>query len=140
MSVTPFNVLLVEDDVNDVLLLRRAFHRAHLTSLLKVASDAEQAIAYLQHKPPFENMSENPTPSLLLLDLNLPGTSGLDLLEWLRKQPEPLKELPVIILTSSRDTEDIDRAYELGATSYMAKPSGDFDDLAEMVKEFNPAR
>ena len=85
-------------------------------------------------------MSENPTPALLLLDLNLPGTSGLDLLEWLRKQPEPLKELPVIILTSSRDTEDIDRAYELGATSYMAKPSGDFDGLAEMVKEFNPAR
>lgn len=139
MSVTPFIVLLVEDEANDVLLLRRAFHRARLTSLLQVVSDAEQAMAYLKHEPPFENLNENPEPSLLLLDLNLPGTSGLQLLEWLRAQPAPLKDLPVIILTSSRDTDDIDRAYELGATSYMAKPSGDFDGLAEMVKELNPS-
>jgi CheY-like chemotaxis protein len=138
MSATPFNVLLVEDDANDALLLRRAFHRARLASLLRVVSDAEQAMAYLEQKPPFDKLDENPTPSLLLLDLNLPGTSGLQLLEWLRTQPAPLKDLPVIILTSSRDTDDIDRAYELGATSYMAKPSGDFDDLAEMVKEFTP--
>ena len=138
MSVAPFNVLLVEDEANDALLLQRAFHRAHLTSLLRVVSDAEQAMAYLERKAPFNNVEEHPLPSLLLLDLNLPGTSGLEMLEWLRKQPAPLKELPVIILTSSRDTEDIDRAYALGATSYMAKPNGDFDGLAEMVKEFSP--
>lgn len=139
MNAIPFNVLLVEDDSNDALLLRRAFHRARLTSLLQVVSNADEAMAYLEHKPPFNNNAdENPIPSLLLLDLNLPGTSGLELLEWLRKQPAPLKDLPVIILTSSRDTDDIDRAYALGANSYMAKPNGDFDGLAEMVKEFNP--
>jgi CheY-like chemotaxis protein len=137
MSATPFNVLLVEDDENDALLLRRAFHRAHLTSLLNVVSDAEQAKAFLEGKAPFNKPDEYPAPSLLLLDLNLPGTSGLQLLEWLRKQPAPLKDLPVIILTSSRDTDDIDQAYALGANSYMAKPSGNFDGLVEMVKEFN---
>ena len=138
MSTNSFNVLLIEDDSNDALLLQRAFHRARLTSLLQVVSDAEKAMSYLQHKPPFHNADEHPAPSLVLLDLNLPGTPGLDFLEWLRKQPAPLKDLPVIILTSSRDTDDIDRAYALGANSYMAKPNGNFDDLAEMVKEFSP--
>ncbi len=128
MSVSPFIVLLVEDDTNDALLLQRAFHRAKLTSLLRVVSDAEQAMAYLE--------GEEAVPSLLLLDLNLPRTSGLELLDWLRQRPAPLKDLPVIVLTSSRDTEDIDKAYDLGANSYMAKPNGNFDGLAEMVKEF----
>ncbi|MEO5804593.1 MAG: response regulator [Verrucomicrobiota bacterium] len=137
MNLSPFIVLLVEDDANDALLLRRAFHRAKLTSLLHVVSDAEEAMAYLEQTPPFNESDEYPAPSLLLLDLNLPRTSGLDLLRWLRKKPAPLKELPVIILTSSRDTEDIDQAYALGANSYMAKPNGNFDGLAEMVKEFD---
>jgi len=137
MNVTPFTVLLVEDDSNDALLLRRAFHRAKLTSLLQVVSDAEKAMAYLEQKPPFDKSDESPSPSLLLLDLNLPRTSGLELLEWLRKKSPPLRDLPVIILTSSRDTEDIDQAYALGANSYMAKPNGNFEGLAEMVKEFD---
>jgi CheY-like chemotaxis protein len=140
MNMTPFTVLLVEDDVNDALLLQRAFHRAKLTSLLRVVSDAEQAMAYLEQRAPFNISAQNPTPSLLLLDLNLPRTSGLDLLEWLRKKSAPLKDLPVIILTSSRDTDDIDKAYALGADSYMAKPNGNFDELAEMVKDFDRPR
>ncbi len=137
MSVTPFTVLLVEDDKNDALLLERAFHRAKLTSLLRVVTDAEQAMAYLERKPPFKDPIEHPLPSLILLDLNLPRTSGLQLLEWLRNQGGLLKDLPVIVLTSSRDTDDIDQAYRLGANSYMAKPNGNFDGLAQMVKEFD---
>ena len=132
MSTFPLTVLLVEDDANDALLLQRAFHRAKLTSLLRVVTDAEQAMAYLEN-------DGNPTPSLLLLDLNLPRVSGLELLEWLRKKEDPLKDLPVIVLTSSRDTEDIDQAYALGANSYMAKPNGNFDGLAQMVKELDQA-
>lgn len=131
MSDSPFIVLLVEDDTNDALLLQRAFHRAKLTSLLRVVPDAEQAMAYLE--------GAEAVPALLLLDLNLPRTSGLELLEWLRQKPAPLKDLPVIVLTSSRDTDDIDKAYDLGANSYMAKPNGNFDGLAEMVKEFTPS-
>jgi CheY-like chemotaxis protein len=137
MNTPPLTVLLVEDDSNDALLLQRAFHRAKLTSLLRVVSDAESAMKYLERKPPFNEATENPTPSLLLLDLNLPRTSGLALLEWLRKKSPPLRDLPVIILTSSRDTNDIDKAYALGANSYMAKPSGNFDGLAEIVKNLN---
>ncbi|MEO6184219.1 MAG: response regulator [Verrucomicrobiota bacterium] len=137
MNTSPFTVLLIEDDLNDALLLQRAFYRAKLTSLLRVLTDAEQAMAYLQRVPDLDGGEGNPMPSLVLLDLNLPGTSGLQMLEWLRKQPGELKNLPVIVLTSSRDTNDIDQAYALGANSYMAKPSGNFDGLAQMVKSFD---
>ncbi len=133
MSTAPFTVLLVEDEANDALLLQRAFHRANLTSLLRVVTDGEQAMTYLESA--VEKSQD--IPSLLLLDLNLPRTSGLELLEWLRQKPAPLKDLPVIVLTSSRDTDDIDKAYALGANSYMAKPNGNFDGLAQMVKEFD---
>jgi CheY-like chemotaxis protein len=133
MTASPFTVLLIEDEVNDALLLQRAFHRSNLTSLLRVVTDAEQGMEYLNNCC----AGENAMPSLILLDLNLPRTSGLKLLEWLRKQEAPLKDLPVIVLTSSRDTDDIDQAYVLGANSYMAKPSGNFDELAQMVKEFD---
>ncbi|MEO7298602.1 MAG: response regulator [Verrucomicrobiota bacterium] len=133
MSTTPFTVLLVEDEANDALLLQRAFHRANLTSLLRVVTDGEQAMIFLESV--VEKSQE--IPSLVLLDLNLPRTSGLEVLEWLRQKPAPLKDLPVIVLTSSRDTDDIDKAYALGANSYMAKPSGNFDGLAQMVKEFD---
>lgn len=133
MSTAPFTVLLVEDEANDALLLQRAFHRANLTSLLRVVTDGEQAMIFLESV--VEKSQE--IPSLVLLDLNLPRTSGLEVLEWLRQKPAPLKDLPVIVLTSSRDTDDIDKAYSLGANSYMAKPSGNFDGLAQMVKEFD---
>jgi len=133
MSTAPFTVLLVEDEANDALLLQRAFHRANLTSLLSVVTDGEQAMTYLESA--VEKSQE--IPSLLLLDLNLPRTSGLEVLEWLRQKPAPLIDLSVIVLTSSRDTDDIDKAYALGANSYMAKPNGNIDGLAQMVKEFD---
>ncbi len=137
MNTAPLTVLLIEDDLNDALLLQRSFYRAKLTSLLRVVTDAEQAMTYLQQVPNLDGDECNPMPSLILLDLNLPGTSGLQMLEWLRQQPGDLKRLPVIILTSSRETNDIDQAYALGANSYIAKPNGNFDDLAQMVKSFD---
>ncbi|MEO6034178.1 MAG: response regulator [Verrucomicrobiota bacterium] len=127
MNPPPFTVLLVEDDDNDTLLLHRAFHRANLTSLLRVGRDAEAAMSYLG--------GEAYPPSLLLLDLNLPRTSGLELLQWFRGQSAPLKDLPVIVLTSSRDEEDIKHAYSLGAESYLAKPRGNFKGLLRLLEE-----
>jgi CheY-like chemotaxis protein len=135
MNGSNFHVLLVEDDSNDALLLQRAFRRAGLMTLLHIVRNGEEAMAYLKNEGDFQDEQKHPTPSLILLDLKLPGKSGLDVLQWMRKEgPEELRQLPVIILTSSRQTDDIDRAYDLGAHSYMAKPEGNFDGLAEMVQ------
>jgi len=138
MNPPVYMILLVEDDSNDALLLQRAFRRASISENLRVVSDGDQALAYLSAKPPFEDRHQNPFPSLVLLDLKLPGKSGLEVLAWIRNQDNELKELPVIVLTSSRQKQDIDQAYALGAHSYMAKPEGNFDELAEMVKAINP--
>lgn len=134
MNVPNQTILLVEDDSNDVLLLQRAFRRAGLTHALQVVSDGDQAVAYLGGDGQFADRTKHPLPALILLDLKLPRRSGLEVLEWLRNQPPEIKSLPVIVLTSSRLSEDVDRAYGLGANSYMAKPSGNYDGLAEMVK------
>ena len=134
MNEPQYTILLVEDDDNDVLLLQRAFRKAGLTHALQTVSDGEQAIAYLSGQPPFNDRAKYPFPMLMLTDLKMPRKTGLEVLAWLRQQPSELKNLPVIVLTSSRLTDDVDQAYDLGATSYMAKPSGDFDGLAQMVK------
>jgi len=135
MNIAPQQtVLVVEDDSNDVLLLQRAFRKGGLTHVLQVVHDGEEAISYLIGEGPYDDRSKYPLPALMLLDLKMPRKSGLEVLDWLRQQTNELKKLPVIVLTSSRLTEDVDRAYGLGANSYMAKPSGNYEGLAEMVK------
>jgi DNA-binding response OmpR family regulator len=94
--------------------------------------DGDAALNYLAGRPPYDDRTRYPIPSLVLLDLKLPRRSGLEILQWMREQ-EDLKSIPVIILTSSQQSLDIDRAYELGANSYLVKPVG-FDGLLEMVK------
>ena len=128
-------ILLIEDDSNDTLLLQRAFRRAGLTHTLRVVTDGDEAVSYMKGEEQFSNREVYPMPSLILLDLKLPRRSGLEVLAWLRKEaPLGVRNLPVIVLTSSRLSEDVDHAYALGANSYMAKPSGNYDGLVEMVK------
>jgi CheY-like chemotaxis protein len=122
-------VLLVEDDTNDVLLVRRAFRKAGLTARIEVASDGEAAVEYLGRA------QTHGAPGLLLLDLKLPRRPGLEVLGWLRDQPG-LRRLPVVVLTSSRENADVNRAYDLGANSFLVKPVG-FAELLEMVKTLN---
>lgn len=132
MKVTDFTLLLVEDDPNDILLIQRALAKGNLVNPMRIVRDGEEAIAYLNGQGDFSRRDRFPLPSLILLDLKLPRKSGLEVLEWLRNQPE-LRRIPVIVLTSSRESADISRAYELGANSYLVKPV-DFDGLLEMVK------
>ena len=126
MTSTGPLVLLVEDDTNDVLLVRRAFRRAGLDARIEVAPDGEAAVAFLTRA------LTATAPGLVLLDLKLPRLPGLDVLGWLRRQPG-LRRLPVVVLTSSRERSDVDRAYDLGANSFLVKPVG-FAELLEMVK------
>src|SRR6266403_440716 len=127
-------ILLAEDDSNDVLLIQRAFQKAGLRNILKVARDGEQAINYLSGKGIYSNREQYPLPFLLLLDLKMPGTDGFEVLEWLRSEPE-LKRLLVVVLTSSNLQADVDHAYELGANSYLVKPVS-FDEMLHLVQRF----
>jgi CheY-like chemotaxis protein len=128
--MTDFTILVVEDDADQVVLLKRAFARANLVNPLKVARDGEEAVSYLSKV--LEDGSRGQLPSLVLLDLNLPRRSGSEVLGWIRSEPR-LSALPVIVLTSSSDPVDVERAYRLGANSYVVKPVG-FDGLLEIVK------
>ena len=128
-------IQLAEDDPNDVLLIQRAFQRTHVANPLQVVRDGEEALAYLSGQGPFADRERHPLPVLLLMDLKMPRKSGLEVLEWVRQQPG-LKRLPITVLTSSNQSPDINRAYELGANSYLVKPAG-FDSLLELVKNLD---
>jgi CheY-like chemotaxis protein len=128
-------ILHVEDDANDVLLLERAFRRAQVSGTLKAVNDGDVALAYLRGEDTFAQRSEYPLPALVLLDLKLPRKSGLEVLAWIREQPS-LRRVPVVILSSSKQTADINRAYELGANSYLVKPVG-FDALVELARSLH---
>src|ERR1041384_6191625 len=127
-------ILLAEDDPNDVLLLQRAFQKAGLRDSLKVVRDGEQAIEYFSGKGAYSNRERFPRPFLLLLDLKMPGTDGFEVLRWVRAEPD-LKRLLVVVLTSSNLQADVDRAYELGANSYLVKPV-EFDQMVNMIQRF----
>jgi CheY-like chemotaxis protein len=117
-----------------VLLIQRAFQKAGLHNLLKIVADGDQAISYLSGKGPYGNRERFPLPFLLLLDLKMPGTDGFEVLQWVRSEPE-LKRLLVVVLTSSNLQADVDRAYELGANSYLVKPVS-FDEMVHLIQRF----
>jgi CheY-like chemotaxis protein len=125
-------ILIVEDNPDDVLLLERAFRKANLVNPLRVVGDGQAAIDYLAGAPPYGDRAAYPMPALVLLDLKLPKRSGHEVLDWIRAQPG-LRRLPVAMLTSSREAPDVNRAYDLGVNSYLAKPV-DFDALLSMVR------
>ena len=127
-------ILLAEDDPNDVLLLERAFEKAGFHKVLKIVRDGDQAIKYLSGQGIYADRQKYPSPFLLLLDLKMPGTDGFEVLQWLRREPD-LKRLLVVVLTSSNLQADVDRAYDLGANSYLVKPVG-FEEMANLIRRF----
>lgn len=124
-------ILLVEDDPNDVLLMERAFEKARLANPLQVVRDGEEAIDYLSGRGEYSDRDRYPIPLLLLLDLKMPKKSGFEVLDWIRDQPE-LRELSVVVLTSSKEAPDVAKSYRLGANSYLVKPA-QLNDLVQMM-------
>lgn len=112
-------LLYVEDEENDVLFMRRALIRAGIRVNFQTAADGDQAIAYLAGEDPHTGRA---VPDLVLLDLNLPARSGFEVLHWLRHQPG-LRNIPVVVLSSSGRGEDRERARLLGANDYLIKPN-----------------
>jgi CheY-like chemotaxis protein len=125
-------VLVVDDSENDALLMRTVFERAGFVEPLRVARDGEEAITYLRGDGVYGDRKQFPLPTVMLLDLNMPRKNGFEVLEWIRQQPA-LKRLRVYILSASSRAEDIQRAYDLGANSYLVKP-GNLDGLMHLAK------
>jgi CheY-like chemotaxis protein len=120
-------VLFVEDSTADVDLVLAALRRWHFANPVKVVRDGEQAMEYLSGTGGYADRTAYPFPALVLLDLKLPHMSGLDLLKWIRAQPE-IGKLPVVVLTGSRNLDDFKQAYHFGANACTAKTL----DLAEL--------
>jgi DNA-binding response OmpR family regulator len=128
-------ILQVEDEANEVFLLQRAFAQAGIANPVQVASDGQMAIDYLSGSGRFADRGKFPMPGLMLLDLKLPRRSGREVLEWIRSQPG-LNKLVVIVFTSAQYVGDVSLAYELGAKSFIIKPT-DFSqylDIARLLK------
>lgn len=109
-------ILLVEDNPMDLDLTLRAFGKRHFSNEIIVARDGEEALAWLPRWAAGETM-----PAVVLLDINLPRASGLEVLKAFREHPQA-RHLPVVVLTSSRDDRDLQAAYDLGVNSYIEKP------------------
>jgi CheY-like chemotaxis protein len=122
----------VDDSENDVTLMNVAFRRARLNNPLQVVHNGEEAIAYLAGQRQYTDRKKFPLPAVMLLDLNMPMKDGFEVLDWLRKQ-SGLKRFSIIVLTASLRPEDVERAFELGAHSYLVKPAA-LDDLVTMIQ------
>jgi CheY-like chemotaxis protein len=126
-------ILLVDDSENDLKLMEVAFQKAGFGSPLQMVHDGEEAIAYLKGEGPFADRNKFPLPGVILLDLNMPMKNGFDVLDWLRSQRQAFKRISTIILTASMRAEDVERAFDLGANSYLVKPST-LEDLIAMIR------
>jgi CheY-like chemotaxis protein len=125
-------VLLVEDDPGDVLMTREAFEDNKVANALHVVSDGAEALAFLRKEGEY---ADAPTPDLVLLDLNLPRVDGREVLAAVKADDE-LRQIPIVVLTTSESEEDVLRSYELHANAYVTKPV-DFDRFIEVVRKID---
>lgn len=132
MNDSNYTILLVEDEENDATLVKMAFKKSNILNPVQWAQDGLEAIAYLNGDGVYADRVRYPFPEVLILDLKMPRMSGFELLSWIREHPD-YRVIPSIIMTSSRQDPDIQKAYNLGANTYMIKPSS-FEELAKMVK------
>jgi CheY-like chemotaxis protein len=128
----PADVLLVEDDAGDVLMTREAFEFYKIRNTLHVVTDGERALQFVRQVGPFIGA---PRPGLILLDINLPRLSGLEVLAELKQDPD-LFVIPVVMLTTSRAEEDILRSYKLHANAYVTKPV-DFEHFIAAIQQID---
>jgi CheY-like chemotaxis protein len=129
------HLLLVEDNRMDVELTLDAFHEAKLVNTVQVAANGQEALDYLFGRGPFADRKLFPLPSLILLDLKLPGIDGFEVLRQVKSTPI-LKRVPVVILTSSKEEGDRALSYDQGANSYLVKPVS-FDGFLSVVRQID---
>jgi two-component system, chemotaxis family, response regulator Rcp1 len=127
----PIDILLVEDNPGDVRLTTEALRRGRVANTLHVVDDGDKALAFLRREGDY---ADAPRPGLVLLDLNLPGLDGRDVLAAVKKDPA-LRRVPIIVLTTSTADRDIARSYDLGANCFISKPVA-LDDFLATIRSF----
>ena len=126
-----FIILMADDDPDDFYLTRDAFEETGMLCSLRLVSDGEELMDYLLRRGKFSNGADAPWPSLILLDLNMPRKDGREVLSEIKMNPD-LRDIPVLIYTTSGEYEDVRNAYHLGANSYITKPTS-FESLVEVM-------
>ncbi len=130
-DIRPVTILLVEDNLQDIEITKRAFAKGRVHNDLMVVRDGEEALDYLCRRGKFQDPASSPRPGMILLDLNLPKVGGLEVLQRI-KRDESLKSIPVIVLTVSQREHDIVRSYDLGVNTYIQKPV-EFENFMRVV-------
>jgi two-component system, response regulator len=130
--MNPKTILLVEDNPSDIELTKRAFEKSRIANEMIVAEDGQEALNYLFNLDPLTGLRLNELPALVLLDLKLPKVDGLNVLRQIRSD-DHTSRLPVVILTTSNEEQDVAQSYDLGANSYIRKPV-DFKQFVEAVQ------
>ena len=125
-------ILLVDDNPHDVVLIRLAFRKVGIIDTIQLVKDGTEAMRYMKGEGNYKDRSQFPPPTLVLLDLKMPQTSGFEVLQWIREQRE-MENLVVVVMSGSRTDADIQKAYTLGANSYLVKPTR-FEDLVKMME------
>jgi CheY-like chemotaxis protein len=132
---TPLTILIADDDADDRLMIREAFEEGRLINPLRFVEDGEELLDYLCRRGSYEPTGSAPLPGLIILDLNMPRKDGREALREIKNHPD-LKQIPVVVLTTSRAEEDIVRTYDLGVNSFITKPVS-FLGLVETVKSLH---
>ncbi len=114
-------ILMADDDEDDRLMTKEAFEEAKLANDLRFVEDGEELLDYLYHRDKFSDPANSPRPGLILLDLNMPRKDGREALKEIKADPD-LRQIPIVVLTTSKAEEDIYRSYDLGVNSFITKP------------------
>jgi CheY-like chemotaxis protein len=125
-------ILLVDDNPHDVVLIRLAFRRVGIIDTIHLVKDGDEAMRYIRGEGAYADRHQFPVPTLVLLDLKMPQTSGFEVLRWIREQPK-LSGVVIVVMSGSKNDADIERAYSLGANSYLVKPSR-FEEMVKMME------
>ncbi|MFC1853859.1 response regulator [candidate division CSSED10-310 bacterium] len=128
----PITILMAEDDPDDRMLTKEALAENRLANELYFVEDGEELMDFLYHRGVYVNPETSPRPGLILLDLNMPKKDGREALEEIKADPE-LRQIPIVVLTTSKAEEDIFRSYDLGASSFITKPVT-FEALVDIMK------
>lgn len=132
-STSPITLLVVDDDAEDRMMIKEALQESHVSNSVQFLENGEELMSYLNKLGKYEDTKVFPRPGLILLDLNMPKKDGREALREI-KSDSTLRDIPVVVLTTSRSEEDIIRSYNLGVNSFISKPVT-FDQLVTVIKD-----
>ena len=127
-------ILMADDDHDDQMLTKEALDEAHLSNDIRFVNDGVELLQYLKHEGKFSDPESSPRPGMILLDLNMPRMDGREALALIKKD-ESLRQIPIVVLTTSSAEEDVFKSYDVGVNSYVTKPVT-FEGLTTLMKSF----